>query len=75
MPAVDSNPPVVAAPPGAPTVDSAAKGDTAKPAASAAKPAVAKPAVAKDSAGFDRAIRPKFRINEKTGKVDTIRKP
>ncbi len=43
----------------------------AKPAAPAATPTPAK----LETGDYDKATRPKFRINEKTGKVDTIKKP
>lgn len=70
--------------PAATAMDSTAKpaADTAKPAAPEAKPAApdakaaAKPAAAKAETGdHDKFIKPKFKIDEKTGKIDTIRKP
>lgn len=43
---------------------------------SAAKKAMSAPAPAKVETGdYDKAIRPKFKIDEKTGKVDTIKRP
>ena len=61
-----------AAPDSAPAVDSAAK-----PAAdSAATPNAAKPAAPKQETGdYDKAMRPRFKVDEKTGKIDTIKRP
>jgi hypothetical protein len=43
---------------------------------SATKKAMATPVPAKTETGdYDKAIRPKFKIDEKTGKIDTIRRP
>jgi hypothetical protein len=43
---------------------------------STAKKAMSTPAAKKVETGdYDRAIRPKFKIDEKTGKVDTIKRP
>ncbi len=43
---------------------------------SATKKAMATPVPAKVETGdYDKAIRPKFKIDEKTGKIDTIRRP
>ena len=51
------------------TADSASKAAAAK--AAAAKPAKA----ATPPGGFDRLRKPKYTINEKTGKMDTIKRP
>ncbi|MBI5600735.1 MAG: hypothetical protein HY944_04115 [Gemmatimonadetes bacterium] len=59
-------------------VDSSAAADSlAKPPAdSVPKKAMSAPAPAKVETGdYDKAIRPKFKIDEKTGKVDTIKRP
>ncbi len=63
-------------PPPAPAIDSVAK----RAADSASKPAVpqapkAKPAGKPEMGDHDVAIRPKFKIDEKTGKVDPIKRP
>lgn len=43
---------------------------------SAAKKAMSAPAPAKAETGdYDKALRPKFKIDEKTGKIDTIKRP
>ncbi|MFA6164973.1 MAG: hypothetical protein WC700_00010 [Gemmatimonadaceae bacterium] len=43
---------------------------------SATKKAMATPVPAKKETGdYDKAIRPKFKIDEKTGKIDTIKRP
>jgi hypothetical protein len=43
---------------------------------SAAKKAMSAPVAKKVETGdYDKAIRPKFKIDEKTGKVDTIKRP
>ncbi|MDP1860434.1 MAG: hypothetical protein Q8K82_17280 [Gemmatimonadaceae bacterium] len=43
---------------------------------SATKKAMSTPVPAKVETGdYDKAIRPKFKIDEKTGKIDTIKKP
>lgn len=43
---------------------------------STTKKAMSAPAPAKVETGdYDKAIRPKFKIDEKTGKVDTIKRP
>lgn len=53
--------------------------DSVKPAADSAKPAAPKPAAtpaAKAETGdHDKFVKPKFKIDENTGKIDTIRKP
>jgi len=56
---------------------SAAADSLGKPAGdSAAKPTMSTPAPAKAETGdYDKAIRPKFKIDEKTGKIDTIKRP
>ena len=43
-------------------------GTSAKPPAKAVAPKV-------ETGDYDQAIRPRFKVNEKTGKIDTIRKP
>jgi len=72
-----------------PVTDSTKAGAPAapKPAADSAKPAVpaapAAPAAVKkatdaakvETGGYDKAMKPRFKIDEKTGKIDTIRKP
>lgn len=78
-PAADST----AAPSAPALADSTAKpaGDSvAKPSGNAApaKPVTpaAKPAAGKaETTDYDQAIRPKFKIDEKTGKIDTIKRP
>ncbi len=43
---------------------------------SATKKAMSTPVPAKAETGdYDKAIRPKFKIDEKTGKIDTIKRP
>jgi hypothetical protein len=43
---------------------------------SATKKAMSTPVPAKTESGdYDKAIRPKFKIDEKTGKIDTIKRP
>lgn len=43
---------------------------------SATKKAMATPVPTKVETGdYDKAIRPKFKIDEKTGKIDTIKRP
>jgi hypothetical protein len=55
-----------------PAPDSAAKAT----ADSAAAPTAAKPAPAKQETGdYDKAVRPRFKVDEKTGKIDTIKRP
>lgn len=58
-------------------VAAAAADSLAKLAAdSASKKAMSAPAPAKVETGdYDKAIRPKFKIDEKTGKIDTIKRP
>ena len=73
-PAVDSTAvaPAVVDSSAAAAADSLAK----QPADSVAKKAMAAPAPAKVETGdYDKAIRPKFKIDEKTGKIDTIKRP
>jgi ABC-type Zn uptake system ZnuABC Zn-binding protein ZnuA len=75
-PAVDST----AVAPAPVVVDSTvtAAGDSAVKVAgdSAAKKTMAAPAPAKGETGdYDKAIRPRFKIDEKTGKIDTIKRP
>jgi hypothetical protein len=75
MPAPDST----AAPMAAPVVDSvtppdSVRPDTAKAAAPAAAPAT-KPAAKAETGDHDIAIKPKFKIDEKSGKIDTIKRP
>lgn len=42
----------------------------------AAKKTMSTPAPAKVETGdYDKAIRPRFKIDEKTGKIDTIKRP
>jgi hypothetical protein len=53
------------------TVKQATADSTAKAAAAKAKAAKA----ATPPGGFDRLRKPKYTINEKTGKVDTIKRP
>lgn len=74
----------VAAPPAdSVQADSArlANESAAKAAASATNPAVVGPAAVRvtpskaDSVGFDRAMKPKYQIDEKTGKVTPIKRP
>lgn len=76
--------PAVAAPPAdSVTADSArlASDSAAKAAASATNPAIVGPAAVKvtpskaDSAGFDKAMKPKYQVDEKTGKVTPIKRP
>lgn len=73
-PAVDST---AVAPAAVDSGAAAAADSLAKPAAdSAAKKAMSAPAPAKVETGdYDKAIRPKFKIDEKTGKIDTIKRP
>lgn len=54
-------------------VDSTAKST----ADTAAKPAAATKATTpkQETGGYDQPIKPRFKIDEKTGKVDTIKKP
>lgn len=71
MPAPDST--------AAPVVDSvtppdSVRPDTAKAAAPAAAPAT-KPAAKAETGDHDIAIKPKFKIDEKSGKIDTIKRP
>ncbi|MBA4073125.1 MAG: hypothetical protein C0497_15065 [Gemmatimonas sp.] len=50
--------------------------DSAARPAMPAKPTMSVPAPAKVETGdYDKAIRPKFKIDEKTGKIDTIKRP
>ncbi|MBM3906524.1 MAG: hypothetical protein FJ363_00455 [Gemmatimonadetes bacterium] len=72
-PAADSTAVAPAAvPDSTPAMDSAAK----PTADSAAAPAAAKPAAPKQETGdYDKAIRPRFKVDEKTGKIDTIKRP
>jgi len=72
-PGVDSTPPAPAALPASPAADSVAKA-AADSAAKSMAPA-ARPAGKAETGDYDKAIRPKFRIDEKTGKIDTIRRP
>ncbi len=57
--------------------DSVVKADSGAKAAtdSAAKPTTGAKAVTKETGDYDQAIKPRFKIDEKTGKIDTIRKP
>lgn len=73
-PAVDS---VAVAPAAVDSSAAAAADSLAKLAAdSASKKAMSAPAPAKVETGdYDKAIRPKFKIDEKTGKIDTIKRP
>lgn len=75
-PAVDSTA-VAPAPVVADSTAAAAADSVAKPVgASTAKPAMSAPAPAKVETGdYDKAIRPKFKIDEKTGKIDPIKRP
>jgi hypothetical protein len=68
----------VATPDRATARDSAAAGDSAaKPAAdSSTTKAGTKATAPKQEAGdYDKAIRPRFKVDEKTGKIDTIKRP
>lgn len=38
-------------------------------------PAAKSPAPQKETGDYDRAIKPRFKIDEKTGKVDSIKRP
>lgn len=81
-PAVDST---AVAPAATDSITKAATDSTAKAAAdslaklvgdSATKRAMSTPVPAKVETGdYDKAIRPKFKIDEKTGKIDTIKRP
>lgn len=73
-PAVDS---IAVAPAAVDSVAAAAADSLAKRSAdSTAKKTMSAPAPAKVETGdYDKAIRPKFKIDEKTGKVDTIKRP
>lgn len=73
-PAVDSAAvaPAVVDSSAAAAADSLAK----QPADSVPKKAMSAPAPAKVETGdYDKALRPKFKIDDKTGKIDTIRRP
>lgn len=78
-PAVDSAAvaPAAVAPAAVDSGAAAAADSLAKLAAdSASKKAMSAPAPAKIETGdYDKAIRPKFKIDEKTGKIDTIKRP
>ena len=81
--------PAAAAPPAAAPAADNAKADSAslatesatKAAASATNPAIVGPAAVNvtpakaDSVGFDKAMKPKYQIDEKTGKVTPIKRP
>lgn len=73
-PAVDST---AVAPAAVDSIAAAAADSLAKRSAdSTAKKTMSAPAPAKVETGdYDKAIRPKFKIDEKTGKVDTIKRP
>ena len=73
-PAVDS---AAVAPVATDSIAKAAADSLAKLAGdTAAKKAMSVPAPAKAETGdYDKAIRPRFKINEKTGKIDTIKRP
>lgn len=77
-PAVDSTATMRAVVPDtASGVDSAAATvpDTAAKAAVPSTKPAPKPAAKPETGDHDIAIRPKFRIDEKTGKIDTIKRP
>ncbi|MDQ8153017.1 MAG: hypothetical protein P3B98_00020 [Gemmatimonadota bacterium] len=74
-PAVDSTAaPATESPVAAPPVDTAVAPDSAKAAAPTVAPA-AKPAAKAETGDHDIAIKPRFKIDEKTGKIDTIKRP
>jgi hypothetical protein len=51
-------------------------GDSAATSTRPATPPMSTPAPAKVETGdYDKAIRPRFKIDEKTGKIDTIKRP
>ncbi len=64
-----------------PAPEPTVKADTTMPTAAKSAAPATRPAATtsgltkKDSAGFDRAIKAKFKIDEKTGKIDTIKRP
>lgn len=73
-PAADSIPAAPAAAAAADTNAKAVVDSAAKPGTPAANPA-AKPAQKQETGDRDIAIKPKFKIDEKTGKIDTIKRP
>ncbi len=74
MPAPDS----AAASTAAPVVDSVTPPDSVRPDTAKAAPAAApatKPAAKAETGDHDIAVKPKFKIDEKSGKIDTIKRP
>jgi hypothetical protein len=62
----------------APTVvDSAVPNAAPNPADSTTKPTgtTKTPAPKTETGDYDQAIKPRFKVDEKTGKIDTIKKP